>query len=244
MALPKLNTPTYELEVPSTDEKIKYRPFLVKEEKILLMAMESKDNAQIINAVKDIVKSCTFEKVDVSTMPMFDMEYIFLNIRAKSVGEVSKLKILCPDDKKTYASVDLDLTKVEVQVGDDHTNKIELTDDMGLIMTYPTIDSFLDSGIETITANNMLDIIGSCVLQIYEQKGQKVYQAKDQTKKELTEFIEQMNSGQFRKVQSFFDTMPKLTHTVKVKNPKTKKTSEVKLTGLNDFFGEPFHTIT
>ena len=237
MALPKLNTPTYELEVPSTDEKIRYRPFLVKEEKILLMAMESKDNAQIINAVKDIVKSCTFDKVDVSTMPMFDMEYIFLNIRAKSVGEISKLKILCPDDKKTYASVDLDLTKVEVQVGDDHTNKIELTDDMGLIMTYPTIDSFLDSGIETITANNMLDIIGSCILQIYENKGEKVYQGKDQTKKELTEFIEQMNSGQFRKVQSFFDTMPKLTHTVKVKNPKTKKTSEVKLTGLNDFFG-------
>ena len=237
MALPKLNTPTYELEVPSTDQKIKYRPFLVKEEKILLLAMESKDNTQIIQAVKDIVSSCTFEKVDVSSLPMFDMEYIFLNIRAKSVGEISKLKILCPDDKKTYASVDLDLTKVEVQVGDDHTNKIELTDDMGLIMTYPTIDSFLDSGIETITANNMLDIIGSCVLQIYEKNGEKVYQGKDQTKKELTEFIEQMNSGQFRKVQSFFDTMPKLTHTVKVKNPKTKKTSEVKLTGLNDFFG-------
>ena len=236
MALPKLNTPTYELEVPSTDEKIKYRPFLVKEEKILLMAMESKDNAQIINAVKDIVSSCTFEKLNVATMPMFDMEYIFLNIRAKSVGEVSKLKILCPDDKKTYASVELDLTKVEVQVGDDHSNKIELTDDMGIIMTYPTIDSFLESGIETINASNMLDVVGSCVLQIYEQKGEKVYQAKDQTKKELTEFIESMNSGQFKKLQSFFDTMPKLTHTIQVKNPKTKKTSDVKLTGLNDFF--------
>ena len=237
MALPKLNTPTYELEVPSTDEKIKYRPFLVKEEKILLMAMESKDNAQIINAVKDIVSSCTFEKLNVATMPMFDMEYIFLNIRAKSVGEVSKLKILCPDDKKTYASVELDLTKVEVQVGDDHSNKIELTDDMGIIMTYPTIDSFLESGIETVNASNMLDVVGSCVLQIYEQKGEKVYQAKDQTKKELTEFIESMNSGQFKKLQSFFDTMPKLTHTIQVKNPKTKKTSDVKLTGLNDFFG-------
>jgi len=236
MALPRLNTPTYELEVPSTDEKIKYRPFLVKEEKILLMAMESKDNAQIINAVKDIVSSCTFEKLNVATMPMFDMEYIFLNIRAKSVGEISKLKILCPDDKKTYASVELDLTKVEVQVGDDHTNKIELTDDMGMIMTYPTIDSFLESGIETVNANNMLDIIGSCVLQIYEQKGEKVYQAKDQTKKELTEFIESMNSGQFKKLQSFFDTMPKLTHTIQVKNPKTKKTSDVTLSGLNDFF--------
>ena len=236
MALPKLNTPTYELEVPSTDEKIKYRPFLVKEEKILLMAMESKDNAQIINAVKDIVSSCTFEKLNVATMPMFDMEYIFLNIRAKSVGEISKLKILCPDDKKTYASVELDLTKVEVQVGDDHSNKIELTDDMGIIMTYPTIDSFLESGIETVNASNMLDVVGSCVLQIYEQKGEKVYQAKDQTKKELTEFIESMNSGQFKKLQSFFDTMPKLTHTIQVKNPKTKKTSDVKLTGLNDFF--------
>jgi len=169
-------------------------------------------------------------------MPMFDMEFIFLNIRAKSVGEVSKLKILCPDDKKTYASVELDLTKVEVQVGDDHSNKIELTDDMGIIMTYPTIDSFLESGIETVNASNMLDVVGSCVLQIYEEKGEKVYHAKDQTKKELTEFIESMNSGQFKKLQSFFDTMPKLTHTIQVKNPKTKKTSDVKLTGLNDFF--------
>ena len=236
MALPKLNTPTYELEVPSTDEKIKYRPFLVKEEKILLMAMESKDNAQIINAVKEIVSSCTFEKADVSKMPMFDMEYIFLQIRAKSVGEISKLKILCPDDKKTYADVELDLTQVEVQVGDEHSNKIELTDDMGIIMTYPTIDSFLESGIENIDANNMLDVIGTCILQIYEQKGEKVYQAKDQTKKELTEFIESMNSGQFKKLQSFFDTMPKLKHTIKVKNPKTKKSSDVTLMGLNDFF--------
>jgi len=236
MALPKLNTLTYELEVPSTDEKIKYRPFLVREEKILLMAMESKDNVQIIQAVKDIVTSCTFEKLNVSTMPMFDMEYIFLNIRAKSVGETSKLKILCPDDGKTYAQVELDLTKVEVQVTDDHTNKIELTDDMGIIMTYPTIDSFLESGIEKINANNMLDVIGNCILQIYEEKGEKVYEAKDQTKKELTEFIESMNSGQFKKLQSFFDTMPKLKHTIKVKNPKTKKDSNVTLTGLNDFF--------
>ena len=236
MALPKLNTPTYELEIPSSDEKIKYRPFLVKEEKILLMAMESKDNTQIINAVKDIVSSCTFEKVDVKAMPMFDMEYIFLNIRAKSVGEISKLRILCPDDGKTYAQIELDLTKVEVQVGDDHTNKIELTDDTGIIMTYPTIDSFLESGVETINANNMLDVIGTCILQIYEEKGEKVYEAKDQTKKELTEFIESMNSKQFKQVQLFFDTMPKLTHTLKVKNPKTKKESNVKLSGLNDFF--------
>jgi hypothetical protein len=236
MALPKLNTPTYELEVPSTDEKIKYRPFLVKEEKILMIAMESKDNTQIVNAVKDIVTSCTFDKLDVANLPMFDVEYIFLQIRAKSVGEISKLKILCPDDKKTYADAEVDLTKVEVQVDDNHSNKIELTDDMGMIMTYPTIDSFTDSGIQTIDANNMLDVIGSCILQIYEDKGEKVFQAKDQTKKELTEFIESMNTSQFKQVQAFFDTMPKLKHTIKVKNPKTKKSSDVTLTGLNDFF--------
>ena len=237
MALPKLNTPTYELEVPSTDEKIKYRPFLVKEEKILMIAMESKDNTQIVNAVKDIVSACTFDKVDISTMPMFDVEYIFLNIRAKSVGEVSKLRVLCPDDKKTYTNVDVDLTKVNVEIGEGHTNKIELTDDTGMIMTYPTIDSFTETGITSINAENMIELIGSCVLQIYEDKGEKVYQGKDQTRKELTEFIESMNTAQFKKVQQFFDTMPKLKHTIKVKNPKTKKSSDVTLNGLNDFFG-------
>ena len=236
MALPKLTTPTYELEIPSTDEKIKYRPFLVKEEKILMMAMESKSSADITQAVKDIVKECTFNKVDISNMPMFDVEYIFLNVRAKSVGEVSKLKLLCPDDGKTYANVELDLNEVKVQVGDDHTNKIELDNGMGMIMQYPTIDSFRDSGIRNITADNMLDVIGSCILQIYEDEGKKVYDPKDQTKKELTEFIEQLNTKQFKDVQNFFDTMPKLKHIVKIKNPKTKKESEVTLTGLNDFF--------
>ena len=236
MALPKLNTPTYELEVPSTDEKLKYRPFLVKEEKILMLAMESKENAQIIQAVKDIVSTCTFEKLNVSSLPMFDIEYIFLNIRAKSVGEVSKIKLLCPDDKKTYTTVEVNLTEVEVQVDDKHTNKIELTDDMGVIMTYPTIDTFAEIGIEDINAGNMLDVVASSILQIYEQKGEKVYNSKDQTKKELTEFVESMNSSQFKKVQDFFETMPKLKHTVKVANPKTKKTSDVTLTGLSDFF--------
>ncbi len=236
MALPKLNTPTYELEIPSTDEKIQYRPFLVKEEKILMMALETKDNAQIVNAVKDIVNECTFNKVNISTMPMFDTEYIFLQIRAKSVGEVSKLKLLCPDDKKTYADVEVDLNEVKVQVGDDHTNKIELTKDMGIIMTYPNIDSFTESGIQDINASNMLEVIGSCILQIYEQKGEKVYEAKDQTTKELTEFIEQLNTKQFKDVQNFFDTMPKLKHEIKIKNPKTKKESKIILQGLNDFF--------
>ena len=237
MALPKLTTPTYELEIPSTDEKIKYRPFLVKEEKILMMAMESKSSADITQAVKDIVMECTFNKVDISNMPMFDVEYIFLNIRSKSVGEVSKLKILCQDDGKTYADVELDLNEVKVQVGDDHTNKIELTEDMGLIMKYPTIDSFSETGIRDINPSNMLDVISTCILQIYEKKGEKTYDPKDQTKKELTEFIEQLSTKQFKDVQKFFETMPKLKHEITIKNPKTKKESKVTLTGLNDFFG-------
>ena len=237
MALPKLTTPTYELEIPSTDEKIKYRPFLVKEEKILMMAMESKSSADITQAVKDIVMECTFNKVNISNMPMFDVEYIFLSIRSKSVGEVSKLKLLCPDDGKTYADVELDLNEVKVQVGDDHTNKIELTDDMGLIMKYPTIDSFSETGIRDITPDNMLDVIGSCILQIFEKKGEKVYDTKDQTKKEVTDFIESLNTKQFKDVQHFFETMPKLKHEITLKNPKTKKESKIMLNGLNDFFG-------
>ena len=237
MALPKLTTPTYELEIPSTDEKIKYRPFLVKEEKILMMAMESKEVADITQAVKDIVLECTFNKVDISHMPMFDVEYIFLQIRSKSVGEVSNLKLLCPDDKKTYAEIELNLTEVKVQVGEDHTNKIELDNGMGMIMTYPTIDSFRDSGIRDINASNMLEVISGCILQIYEKNGEKTYDPKDQTKKELTEFIEQLNTKQFKQVQKFFETMPKLKHEIKIKNPKTKKESKVTLTGLNDFFG-------
>jgi hypothetical protein len=236
MALPKLTTPTYELELPSTDEKIKYRPFLVKEEKILMMAMESKSSADITQAVKDIVMECTFNKIDISNMPMFDVEYIFLQIRSKSVGEVSKLKLLCPDDEKTYADVELNLNEVKVQVGDDHTNKIELGDDKGMIMRYPTIDSFKESGIKNITATNMLEVISTCILQIYEEKGEKVYDPKDQTQKELTDFIEQLNTKQFKDVQNFFETMPKLKHEITIKNPKTKKESKITLTGLNDFF--------
>ena len=236
MALPKLTTPTYELEIPSTDEKIKYRPFLVKEEKILMMAMESNKESDIVQAVKNIVNECTFNKVDMNVMPMFDVEYIFLNIRAKSVGEVSKLRLLCPDDKKTYADIELDLNDVKVQVGEDHTNKIELGNGMGMIMQYPTINSFRDSGIKNITAENMLDVIGTCILQIYENEGKKVYDPKDQTKKEVTDFIEQLNTKQFKDVQKFFDTMPKLKHDIMIKNPKTKKESKVTLTGLNDFF--------
>ena len=237
MALPKLTTPTYELEIPSTDEKIKYRPFLVKEEKILMMAMESKKNPDIVQAVKDIVSECTFNKIDLSDLPMFDVEYIFLNIRSKSVGEISKLKLLCPDDNKTYADVELNLNEVKVQVGDNHTNKIDLGNDMGMIMKYPSIDSFSDSGIKDINPGNMLEVIGNCILQIYEKKGEKVYETKDQTKKEVEEFIESLNTKQFKDVQQFFETMPKLKHEITITNPKTKVENKITLTGLNDFFG-------
>ena len=236
MTLPKINAPTYELEVPSTDEKLKYRPFLVKEEKILLIAMESGENKDIVNAVKEIVNACTFEKLDLGTMPMFDIEYIFLNIRAKSVGEVSKLKLVCPDDKKTTVSIEIDLNDVQVQVDEKHTNKIELSDEMGIIMQYPTIDTFTSTGITDITAHNMLDVLTACILQIYDKGGEEVFEAKDSTKKELTEFIEQLSSKQFQNLQKFFDTMPQLKHTVEIENPKTKVKSKVVLQGLSDFF--------
>jgi len=236
MALPKINTPTYELEVPSTNEKIKYRPFLVKEEKILLIALESNENKQIIQAVKEIVAMCTFDKIDLGNMPMFDVEYIFLQIRSKSVGETSNLKLLCKDDGETYADVKIDLGDIKVSVDEEHTNKIELTDEMGMIMTYPTIDSFMNTGISEITSSNMLEVIATCILQIYDKKGEEVFDAKDQTKEELNDFIGQLNTKQFQEVQKFFDTMPKLQHTVVVKNPKTKVESEVVLNGLNDFF--------
>ena len=201
-----------------------------------MMAMESKKSADIVQAVKDIVSECTFNKVNMSDLPMFDVEYIFLQIRSKSVGEVSKLKLLCPDDGKTYADVELNLNEVKVQVGDDHTNKIKLDNGMGMIMKYPTIDSFSESGIRDINPSNMLEVISTCILQIFEKKGEKVYDTKDQTKKEVTDFIEQLNTKQFKEVQDFFDTMPKLKHTIKIKNPKTKKESEIVLSGLNDFF--------
>ena len=237
MALPKIDVPIYELTVPSTDEKIKYRPFLVKEEKLLLIAMESGENSDILRAVKDIVDACTFNKMKIGNMPMFDVEYIFLQIRSKAVGEVSTLRVLCLDDMKTYAKVEVDLNEIEVRVTDAHTNKIELSDEMGVIMKYPTVDSFVENKIDDISPANMLDVIITCIDKIYDKKGEEVYDAKDSTKQELIDFVEQMNTTQFADVQKFFDTMPALSHEITVKNPKTKKESKVTLSGLNDFFG-------
>ena len=236
MALPTINTPTYELEVPSTGETIKYRPFLVKEEKILLIASESGKQTDIINAIKEIATACTFGKLKIGRMPMFDVEYIFLNIRAKSVGEVSELALIAPDDKETRVVVEVDLSEVKVQETEGHTNKIELTDEMGIYMQYPTVDTFGKSGMTEITASNMLEVISACIGQIYDKKGEEVWEAQDSTKKELVEFIEQLSSKQFGNIQDFFDTMPKLKHTLTVKNPKTKVERDVVLSGLSDFF--------
>jgi|TARA_B110000438_G_scaffold300227_1_gene352125 hypothetical protein len=236
MALPTINTPTYELEVPSTGETIKYRPFLVKEEKILLIASESGKQTDIINAIKEIATACTFGKLKIGRMPMFDVEYIFLNIRAKSVGEVSELPLIAPDDNETRVVVEVDLSEVKVQETEGHTNKIELTDEMGIYMQYPTVDTFGKSGMTEITASNMLEVISACIGQIYDKKGEEVWEAQDSTKKELIEFIEQLSSKQFGNIQDFFDTMPKLKHTLTVKNPKTKVERDVVLSGLSDFF--------
>ena len=237
MALPKIDAPTYELTLPSTDVKVKYRPFLVKEEKILLMAMESGKDTEIYNATKQIVAECTFNTLDVETLPMFDLEYIFLNVRAKSVGEISKFKVICPDVKKTYADVELDLTKVEVQVDDEHTNKIIVDEkrNLGVVMKYPTM-GILKSGTNIDNANmdQIFDMLTTCVDHIFE--GEKIYPAKDSTPKEIKEFFEGLSQDSFSKIKKFFDTMPRVRHDIEVTNPVTKVKSKVTLQGLNDFF--------
>ena len=239
MALPVIETQTYELTLPSADVKVKYRPFLVKEEKVLLQALESQEQKEIINALKNIVSACTFGTLNVDELPTFDLEYVFLQIRAKSVGEVAKLKVLCPDDKTTYADVEVDLSKVDVQVDDKHTNNIVIDEDkkIGMILKYPTLNSVdpttdFSKGVKTET---LFEIIGNSIFQIYE--GEKVYNASDYKKDELNKFIESLDSKSFTKVQEFYNTMPKLIHEIEVENPKTKVKSKVTLQGLTDFFG-------
>ena len=239
MALPVIETQSYELTLPSADVTVKFRPFLVKEEKVLLQALESQEQKQIVNALKDIVNACTFGKLNVDDLPTFDLEYVFLQIRAKSVGEIAKLKVLCPDDKETYVDIELDLSKIEVQVDDKHTNNIVIDEDkkIGMILKYPTLNSVdpttdFSKGVKT---DVLFDIIGNSVFQIYE--GEKVYNASDYKKDELDKFIESLDSKTFVKVQDFYNTMPKLIHEVEVENPKTKVKSNVTLQGLTDFFG-------
>ena len=233
MTLPTMNIPTYELEVPSTKKKLAYRPFLVKEEKILLMAMEEEKETQLNRALKQVVNNCTFEKIKVDKLPLFDLEYIFLRIRAKSVGEVTKLSLLCQDDGETYVPVELDLEEIEVEFQEGHTTKIELTEDVGIIMTYPTFE-FLDLNIADADVNTLFTLIGNSIHQIYE--GETVHERADFNKKELKTFLESLTSEQFKKVQNFFETMPRLRHTIEIENPKTKVTNTVVLEGLNAFF--------
>ena len=234
MALPNLNQQTFELNIPSTDEKIKYRPFLVKEEKILLQALESNSFTDISGAVKVIIENCTFNKIDVDKLPSFDLEYIFLNIRAKSAGEIAKVKVLSPDDKKTYVETDIDLTKINVEVDVNHTNKIELTDTAGVIMTYPTLDMFTKHNYETPKADDFLKLFADCIYQVYN--GDDVYDYVDTTDKERVEFLENLTKEQFDKIREFFETMPKLKHKVKITNPVTNKKNTVVLEGLRSFF--------
>tara|TARA_B110000902_G_scaffold248659_1_gene305971 strand:- start:6847 stop:7581 length:735 start_codon:yes stop_codon:yes gene_type:complete len=244
MALPKIEVPTYKITLPSKDQEVEYRPFLVKEEKILMMAMEEQNDAQMKAAVRDLINSCTFGKLEVTKLPLFDIEYLFLNIRAKSVGEIASFKVFCPEDKVTLIPVEVDLTKVEVQVDDDHTNKIVLdeTRNLGISMNYPNIDTIPLGVDNSMNTDSIFKTIVDCIDYIYE--GEEVHKAKDSTKAELIDFFNNLNTQQFELIRKFFDTMPKLRHELKVVNPKTKKESVVTLQGLSDFFVSASPTTT
>ena len=239
MPLPKIATPTYELELPSTGKPINYRPFLVKEEKLLVLALESEDNKQITTAIKTVIKSCISTKgIKVETLPTFDIEYLFLNIRGKSVGEELEVNIICPDDKVTEVPVTIDLDEIHVQKSDDHTNRIQIDSNIMMEMKYPSLDQFIKNNFDFKEGNQMdqsFDLIASCIDKIYTED--EVWSTADCTKKEVKEFLESMNSSQFKDIEKFFETMPKLQHTITVKNPKTKVESDVVLEGLASFFG-------
>ena len=243
MALPIVETPRYELTLPSSDVKVQYRPFLVKEEKILYMALESGDEQQMQSATKDILKSVTYNKIDVETLPTFDVEYIFLQVRAKSVGEVAKFKIICPDDKSTYGDVEVDISKVEVQVDDAHTNNIVLDEKrkLGVMMNYPNMKVLYNSNVQSLKYEDVIDLIIGCIDYIYE--GEKNYPVKESTKEELKDFLESLPQEQFSKIRKFFESMPRLRHQTKVKNPKTGVESDITFSGLQDFFGLASPTI-
>ena len=238
MPLPKIATPTYELELPSSGETIKYRPFLVKEEKLLVIALESEDNKQITNAIKAVIKGCISTKgIKVETLPTFDIEYLFLNIRGKSVGEELEVTVFCPDDNETQVPVTIDLDDIQVIRTEDHTNKVKLDDTIMMEMKYPSLDQFIKNNFDFNEKNAMdqsFDLIASCIDKIYTED--EVWSTSDCSKKEVKEFLESMNSSQFKAIESFFETMPKLSHTIKVTNPKTKVESDVVLEGLASFF--------
>ena len=238
MPLPTIATPTYELELPSTGKKIKYRPFLVKEEKLLLLALETENSKDISNAIKSVLKNCIQSRgVKVETLPTFDIEYLFLNIRGKSVGEILEIKLISPDDGETPVPVEINLDDVQIQKDEKHNNTIKLDDKLVLEMTYPSLDQFVKNNFDfdgNIDMDQSFELIASCVKKIYNDE--EVWAASDCTKKEIIAFLEQMNSKQFKEIETFFETMPKLSHTVTFVNPNTKSENTVVLEGLASFF--------
>jgi hypothetical protein len=238
MPLPKISTPTYELELPSTGQEIQYRPFLVKEEKLLVLALESENTKEITTAIKNVIKSCIQTKnIKVESLPTFDIEYLFLNIRGKSVGEEIEVNVICPDDGETYVPVKINIDEIQVQKNEEHTNKIQVDDNIVMQMKYPSLDQFIKNNFDFSGDTNMdqsFDLVASCIDKIFNEE--EVWTSGDVTKKELIDFLEQMNSAQFKQIEKFFETMPKLSHSVKVKNPKTEVESEVVLEGLSSFF--------
>ena len=235
MALPKLNTNKFELEIPSTGEKIEYRPFLVKEQKVLMIAQESEDTTVIQKAIADTIESCTFGQVDPWSIPSFDLEYIFINIRGKSIGEELELQVTCPDDGETVVPIKVNLEEIKVIEHDDHINIISLTDKIDMYMTYPTMKDV--SAIQTGDSNDteqLFDMIKTCIKTIHD--GEDIHNKVDITDGDLTEFIDSMSTQNLNDINDFFTTMPKLEHKLKVKNPNTKVESEVTLSGFDDFF--------
>ncbi len=238
MPLPKVSTPTYELEIPSIKKTVKYRPFLVKEEKILIIAMESEDPKQITEAVKDVISNCIITKgIKVDSLATFDIEYLFLNIRGKSVGETAEVLITCPDDGQTQVPVTINLDDIKVEVNDEHSRDILLDDNLSVRMKYPSIQEFIKNNFirnDQISVDDTFGVITSCIEQIYNEE--ESWSASDCTKKELTDFLESLSSKQFKKIEKFFETMPKLSHTIKVTNPNTDIENKIVLEGLTSFF--------
>ena len=238
MPLPSIATPTYEIILPSSNRKIKFRPFLVKEEKILILAMESQDTKQIASAVKNVLTHCILTKgIKVDKLSTFDIEYLFLNIRGKSVGEVIEIMVTCPDDGKTQVPMSINIDSIKVQKDKDHSPDIKLDDQYTLRMKYPSLNEFIKNNFDAgnLKVDDTFDLIASCIDQVFSDE--ESWTSDECTKKELIDFIEQMNSSQFKKIEKFFDTMPKLQHTVKVVNPNTNVESEVNIEGLQSFFG-------
>jgi hypothetical protein len=238
MPLPTIATPTYELELPSTGKPIKYRPFLVKEEKLLVLALETEDTKEISNAIKAVLKNCIQTRgIKVESLPTFDIEYLFLNIRGKSVGEEIQVNLIAPDDGETSVPVTINIDEIKVQKAEDHTNRIKLDDNLMMEMKYPSLDQFIKNNFDmsgNVGIDQSFELIASCVDKIYSEE--EVWVAADVTKKELVEFLEQMNSIQFKQIEKFFETMPKLSHEITFTNPKTKVESTVVLEGLSSFF--------